>query len=898
MPIYAPMVIKGRGGALPEYQRQSGNYAPGAGVSARFDDSAARIATAGMSAGSDALPRALANLGKSIRDATVLGVKAYDDYSQAKAIEALTIYRREMNSALYGDDGILTRQGEEAFTADNQREERAQKLRRELLKDTNATTQYYFNLRADEFDSDTSLKAQRYAQDQRTNWFNRNDEAAAQERADFAMASFASPEDFTKGTGEALWFGEQLLRRKGYSGEALQHGLKEMRSKIFRGGIQQALARGDIAAATRLLSQGSGGRWTPESEGDNGGGTASAGGSLSARNLAAHNYGNTKNTQGGFNAYASRADGLMGVGERVLRYNNAPERGWHAQTLREMVDIYAPKGDGENDPEAYAAFLGKRLGVDPNAKIDFRDPNILAGLIQSMPVMEHGAARVNISDEEAMQAAQALLSGQKPRIVGQAGTAAGTSRQSGESAQPASGETFSHMTAADVGWASQAIRSTQEHLAAKAEANASKSMRELLKGRGEAERQAEYFGDTTQMEALASGLDNLGKTAEAALLRQKAEEYKSTGEARRFAAEKTLPEVTARMQEIQTALESAEKNKDTAEYAKQAKTLNALQTVYAARSRLLKADPAAAVEQSRSFQLPDNATPEDRVTARLSAQAKNGVAKPLPLTKGETEAVAGAYLKAEKRMEFLQSLKQAYGSQSEAVLKQLITSGQLPQETNLVLDMPPAAGDLLLQMHRKGAVKETETALGVDKSVRDSITTAVRDELSDLFTSFRNQGASAVPALVLDAAYKLSLKYMEQGMKADDAGKRAAQEVLGDRYTVRDGYRVPKTFDADEVRQGLKTWLTTLAASDDIPVKIPAGLTEAQARARAKSLLLHSARFVNTPDESGLLLVVDGQYVKDNTGQLVQVPLETLADLGSGSRPAKNNVFLTAGTSR
>ena len=55
---------------------------------------------------------------------------------------------------------------------------------------------------------------------------------------------------------------------------------------------------------------------------------------------------------------------------------------------------------------------------------------------------------------------------------------------------------------------------------------------------------------------------------------------------------------------------------------------------------------------------------------------------------------------------------------------------------------------------------------------------------------------------------------------------------------------------------------------------------------------------MNTPDESGLLLVVGGQYVKDNTGELVQVPLKTLADLGSGSRPAKNNVFLTAGTSR
>lgn len=152
-------------------------------------------------------------------------------------------------------------------------------------------------------------------------------------------------------------------------------------------------------------------------------GGASGGASTSANNLAANNFGNVKNGNGGYNAYASRQDGLMGVGERVLRYNNAPERGWHAQTLREFAGIYAPVGDGKNNPDEYAAFLGKRLGVDPNQKIDFKDPKVLAGLIQSIPIMEHGAQRVNVSEDEAMQAAQALLSGKKPSLAGSAGAA-------------------------------------------------------------------------------------------------------------------------------------------------------------------------------------------------------------------------------------------------------------------------------------------------------------------------------------------------------------------------------------------------------------------------------------------------------------------------------------------
>lgn len=139
-------------------------------------------------------------------------------------------------------------------------------------------------------------------------------------------------------------------------------------------------------------------------------------GSLSARNLAAFNFGNVKTSSGGYQQYLSREDGLMGVGERVLRYNNAPDRGWNAQTLRQMVDIYAPASD-RNNPAAYAAFLGKRLGVDPNAPVNFRDPTILAGLIQSMPVMEHGAQRVNISQGEALAAAHRLLRGEKPRTI-------------------------------------------------------------------------------------------------------------------------------------------------------------------------------------------------------------------------------------------------------------------------------------------------------------------------------------------------------------------------------------------------------------------------------------------------------------------------------------------------
>ena len=252
--IYQAMRIPSRsgGGALPTYRRQGEIHAPGAGVTARVDDSAARIA----GAGADEEARAQAGLGKAVKGAVDVGIAAYDDYSKSKATQLITEYRRAMDEALYGDGGIFSQKGEAGINADEQRADRARRLRGDLLKDTNEFTRQYFGILADEYDADTSLKARQYGGEQRIVMLNRNDEAASQERADFAMSHFESRADFDRGLGEGLWHAEQILRRQGYSGEALQRGLKEFSSKVFAGAIQQALARNDLRSAERLLAEG------------------------------------------------------------------------------------------------------------------------------------------------------------------------------------------------------------------------------------------------------------------------------------------------------------------------------------------------------------------------------------------------------------------------------------------------------------------------------------------------------------------------------------------------------------------------------------------------------------------------------------------------------------------
>jgi hypothetical protein len=110
MPIYERMTIRGRGGQLPSYQSQSKPYIPGQGVTARVDDTPGKV----IGAAEQAQAKATAGLANSIASATQKGLSAYEDYQKAKVTDAYREFMDRMNLDLYGEGGILTRQGEDA----------------------------------------------------------------------------------------------------------------------------------------------------------------------------------------------------------------------------------------------------------------------------------------------------------------------------------------------------------------------------------------------------------------------------------------------------------------------------------------------------------------------------------------------------------------------------------------------------------------------------------------------------------------------------------------------------------------------------------------------------------------------------------------------------------------
>lgn len=69
-------------------------------------------------------------------------------------------------------------------------------------------------------------------------------------------------------------------------------------------------------------------------------------------------------------------DGLPGVGEKGI------------DTVLETISRWAPSS--ENDTQAYAAAVAKRIGVRPTDPINIKDPATLRGMVLGIIVHENG----------------------------------------------------------------------------------------------------------------------------------------------------------------------------------------------------------------------------------------------------------------------------------------------------------------------------------------------------------------------------------------------------------------------------------------------------------------------------------------------------------------------------
>lgn len=254
MAVYERMTIKGRGGALPTYQRKTGAYAPGAGVSARVDDSAARIA----SAGDDLEARALVRLGGTMNAATQIGAKAYDDYSKAKAEQAAEFVMKDMNAAMYGENGFMNRRGVDAamipkdFDAALAGSEEAVVKNMEL----NAHSQRYLKEFVRGYSLRTKPTVERYSATQTRDAFIRQEQAMAMQFQENALLNRDNPELYLQNIRDGAASVVAALSKTGASKEEKMVAQQEYISGAFYAMAKADLDAGKTDTAEKFLNEG------------------------------------------------------------------------------------------------------------------------------------------------------------------------------------------------------------------------------------------------------------------------------------------------------------------------------------------------------------------------------------------------------------------------------------------------------------------------------------------------------------------------------------------------------------------------------------------------------------------------------------------------------------------
>jgi hypothetical protein len=124
------------------------------------------------------------------------------------------------------------------------------------------------------------------------------------------------------------------------------------------------------------------------------------------------------NVRNGPNSFAQPATPTDGV---ILAANNL-RNGYRGLTLEQIAQKWAPKGDGANDPAAWAANVSRASGIETTDVPNLDDPGTLKALVGGIGVAEHGQRSASTFTPDIInQGVAASLSGQHANV----GTAQG-----------------------------------------------------------------------------------------------------------------------------------------------------------------------------------------------------------------------------------------------------------------------------------------------------------------------------------------------------------------------------------------------------------------------------------------------------------------------------------------
>lgn len=578
-----------------------------------------------------------------------------------------------------------------------------------------------------------------------------------------------------------------------------------------------------------------------------------------------NNGGNLRAGPNSFQSFNTPADGVAALVNQLRKYPGE----YGATTINQIAEKWAPKGDGSNDPSAWASNVSAISGVAPDTPINFNDAEQMGRLAHGVTVQEKGAQKAGavFTPDVIQQGVAAAFNGAQP---------------AGGPSSPLSGP------AAD------------EHLASLVQAIQQSPMSENQKALAQAQLVQTYRESQAQLQAqLAPRLK-----AELASVSRTGDDLTdwSPDEVRRAYPE-GADQILKQIQDakaFQAATEQIKLNgpaddqkvlsqftpQHDQDFQEKSAQYDALVKAIQAKNKAVAADPAGYVMQASprlQQMLQDAYTASQSQDQTVAAQGPNKFAAALAygdrmqaqlgvpadartvLTNSQAQNIVGEIAKqpASQAFQTLQTMQKQYGGYWNRAFSDLVDAGLAPGYQVLASINPQdKAGGAAFAQALATPRKDLETAVG---DAKQDIDQAVATGLQPLAQTLRySRNWSDVMARYTEAGQTLAYQLTQAGAHSpQEAVSSALGTLLNNNYDFATGpgfaARVPKGSLA-AVESTATAALARLSPADLAPLQPGAiGTATAQTPEQLRQAAFDTAKadplWITNPNDDGLLLL-------------------------------------------
>lgn len=258
------------------------------------------------------------------------------------------------------------------------------------------------------------------------------------------------------------------------------------------------------------------------------------------------------------------------------------------------------------------------------------------------------------------------------------------------------------------------------------------------------------------------------------------------------------------------------------------------------------------------------------VNATVAEQRRLGVQQPKLLPDSSADALAAsingkiASGSTENAAQLVEALQGVWGKNFGTIIQQV--GNKLPEEVQVLATGLPK--DLGERMASVAPLKDADLKAGLEKGQADEITQAVSSALQPFSESLQGQsGGISTYTTISKAANRTAMSYVLQGMTPKAAAEKVANGIVNDKYDFFGTYRVPKSIDTDAVSTGASRALEAIKPEELQPLSGIRGVAPEENVRQLHEAIISGGQWVNTNDESGLALTLNGYRVLGKDGK-------------------------------